>query len=424
MKSNWKKLEGSVGELTAEFTGAEWKKAQDEAFNKLAKNVRLDGFRPGKAPVALIKKRISKTTMLQEALEIILGKEYLNLLQENNVEPIAQPELSVESIDEEKLSVKFKVTVRPEVTLGEYKDLGIKKAAVRVTQKEIAAELEGLRNEFAVLETKEEGTVENGDTAVIDFEGFLDGVAFEGGKGESHPLEIGSGAFIPGFEEQLVGMSANETKDITVTFPENYQAAELAGKEVVFKVTVHEIKTKILPDLDDELAKDANIDKVETLKDLEAHVKAQLKAQKTTKAENEYSEALFNKVVENATVDVPDVMVEQEMQQMLQEIMGNLQQQGLDFETFKAITGKTTEDIKEEIKEQAASRVKLNLVLAEIVKAENLEVSEEEMNEELENIANYYGKDVEEVKTVFAGQMGAIASDILNRKAIKIIKGE
>ena len=219
-------------------------------------------------------------------------------------------------------------------------------------------------------------------------------------------------------------MSANETTDINVTFPKEYQAPELAGKEVVFKVTVHEIKTKILPELDDELAKDTNIEKVETLKDLEAHVKAQLKSQKTTKAENDYSEALFKQVVENATVDVPEVMVEQEMQQMLQEIMGNLQQQGLDFETFKAITGKTTEDIKEEIKEQAESRVKLNLVLAEIVKAEKLEVTEEEMNQELENIANYYGKDVEEVKTVFAGQMGAIASDILNRKAIKVIKGE
>lgn len=424
MKSNWTKLEGSVGELTAEFTGAEWKKAQEEAFNKLAKNVKLDGFRPGKAPAALIKKRIPKATTLQEALEIILSKEYAALLQENNVEPIAQPELSVDSIDEEKLAVKFKVTVKPEVTLGQYKDLDIKKAAVRVTQKEIQAELDSLRNEFAVLETKEEGTVENGDTAVIDFEGFLDGVAFEGGKGESHPLEIGSGSFIPGFEEQVIGMSANETKDINVTFPKEYQAPELAGKEVVFKVTVHEIKTKILPELDDELAKDTNIEKVETLKDLEAHVKAQLKSQKTTKAENDYSEALFKQVVENATVDVPEVMVEQEMQQMLQEIMGNLQQQGLDFETFKAITGKTTEDIKEEIKEQAESRVKLNLVLAEIVKAEKLEVTEEEMNQELENIANYYGKDVEEVKTVFAGQMGAIASDILNRKAIKVIKGE
>lgn len=424
MKSNWTKLEGSMGELTAEFSGAEWKSAQETAFNKLAKNVRVDGFRPGKAPVALVKKKIPTSSVLQEALETILSKEYATLLSENNVEPITQPELSVESIDEEKVSVKFKITVKPEVTLGQYKDLGIKKAAVRVTQKEIQAELENLRKEFAVLETKEEGTVENGDTAVIDFEGFLDGVAFEGGKGENHPLEIGSGSFIPGFEEQLVGMTAGETKDINVTFPEDYQAADLAGKEVVFKVTVHEIKAKILPELDDELAKDTNIDGVETLKDLEAHVKSQLKAQKTQKAENDYSEAIFNKVIENSTVDVPEVMVEQEMQQMLQEIMGNLQQQGLDFETFKAITGKTTEDIKDEIKEQAESRVKLNLILAEIVKVEKLEVTEEEINKELETVANYYSKDVEEIKTMFAGQLGMISSDILNRKAINLIKGE
>ena len=423
MKSNWTKLEGSIGELTAEFSGAEWTDAQKVAFNKIAKTVRLDGFRPGKAPAALLKKRIPTAQVLQEALDTVLSKNYMTLLTENNVEPIAQPELTVESMDEEKVSIKLKITVRPEVTLGEYKNLDIKKAAVRVTQKEIQARIDELRNEYAVLEDKE-GAVENGDTAVIDFEGFLDGVAFEGGKGENHPLEIGSGSFIPGFEEQIIGMNVNETKDINVTFPEEYQAEDLAGKEVVFKVTVHEIKTKILPEVDDELAKDINIEGVETVKDLEAHVKSELKAQKTQKAENDYSEAVFKKVIENSTVEVPDVMVEQEMQGMLQEIVGNLQQQGLDFETFKAITGKSTEDIKEEIKGQAKERVQLNLILAEIVKAENIEVSEEELNEELKTIASYYGKDVEEIKTIFAGQMGAITSDILNRKAINIIKGE
>ncbi len=423
MKSNWTKLEGSMGELTAEFSGAEWTDAQKVAFNKIAKTVRLDGFRPGKAPAALLKKRIPTGQVLQEALDTVLSKNYMTLLTENNVEPIAQPELTVESMDEEKVSIKLKITVRPEVTLGEYKNLDIKKAAVRVTQKEIQARIDELRNEYAVLEDKE-GAVENGDTAVIDFEGFLDGVAFEGGKGENHPLEIGSGSFIPGFEEQIIGMNVNETKDINVTFPEEYQAEDLAGKEVVFKVTVHEIKTKILPEVDDELAKDINIEGVETVKDLEAHVKSELKAQKTQKAENDYSEAVFKKVIENSTVEVPDVMVEQEMQGMLQEIVGNLQQQGLDFETFKAITGKSTEDIKEEIKGQAKERVQLNLILAEIVKAENIEVSEEELNEELKTIASYYGKDVEEIKTIFAGQMGAITSDILNRKAINIIKGE
>lgn len=423
MKSNWTKLEGSMGELTAEFSGAEWTDAQKAAFNKIAKTVRLDGFRPGKAPAALLKKRIPTAQVLQEALDTVLSKNYMTLLTENNVEPIAQPELTVESMDEEKVSIKLKITVRPEVTLGEYKNLDIKKATVRVTQKEIQARIDELRNEYAVLEDKE-GAVENGDTAVIDFEGFLDGVAFEGGKGENHPLEIGSGSFIPGFEEQIIGMNVNETKDINVTFPKEYQAEDLAGKEVVFKVTVHEIKTKILPEVDDELAKDINIEGVETVKDLEAHVKSELKAQKTQKAENDYSEAVFKKVIENSTVEVPDVMVEQEMQGMLQEIVGNLQQQGLDFETFKAITGKSTEDIKEEIKDQAKERVQLNLILAEIVKAENIEVSEEELNEELKTIASYYGKDVEEIKTIFAGQMGAITSDILNRKAINIIKGE
>ena len=424
MNSNWKKLEGNVGELTATFDGETWKKAQDKAFDKLAKNIKMDGFRPGKAPKALIKKRIPAGNIYNEALDIVLTEAYGDLLAEHKVEPIAQPKLAIENVNDNELTVKLTIQVKPEVTLGQYKNLDIKKASVRVTQKEIQAEIEKYRQEFAELSTKEEGTVENGDTAVIDFEGFLDGVAFEGGKGENHPLEIGSGAFIPGFEEQLIGMGVEETKDITVTFPENYQAADLAGKEAVFKVTVHEIKVKNLPELDDELAKDVNIEGVETLAQLEANVKDRIRAEKQSTAETEYSEALFNKVIENATVEVPEIMIEQEMQQMLQEIMGNIQQQGLDFETFKAITGKTTEDIKNEIKDQAESRVKFNLVLAKIIEVENIQVSEEEMDKEIETIASYYGKEADEVKTLLAGQMGAIASDILNKKAIEIIKGE
>ncbi len=326
-------------------------------------------------------------------------------------------------MDDEALKVKLTIEVRPEVTLGQYKDFDIEKAEVVVTDEEIQAELDRLRDEFAELSEKE-GTADQGDTVTIDYEGFLDGTPFEGGKGEGYPLEIGSGSFIPGFEDQLVGMGVEETKDITVTFPEEYQAEDLAGKEVIFTVTVHDIKEKKLPELDDELAKDVNIEGVSTLEELTAHVTETIRAQKQETAENEYDDAIFNALLDNATVEVPNVMIEEEMQNMLQEISSNLQNQGIDFETYKQIIGKTTEDIKEDLRDQAEQRVKFNLVVNEVIKAEELTVTEEEMDKEYETIASYYGQEVDQIKTALASQANYVAENILQRKAIAIIKGE
>ncbi|KXU52498.1 MAG: trigger factor [Longibaculum muris] len=422
METVCNKLENCMVEVKVTFTTEEWKDAQDKALNKLAKNVKIDGFRQGKAPAKLVKARVGKGAILEEATDIILQKNYAGILLDNDVHPVGQPEVKIDELTEETLKVTVNAPVAPEVTLGQYKGLEVKKGQVKVTKKEIEAELKNYQNQFAELVIKEEGTVENGDTAVIDFEGFKDGEAFEGGKGENYPLEIGSGSFIPGFEEQLVGMGIDEEKEINVTFPENYQAAELAGQAVVFKVKVHEIKSKVLPEIDDELAKDVNIDGIETLADLETYTKEQIKNRKQSEVESKFSDDIFNAVIENTPLEVPEVMVETEVQQMLREVEQNLSQQGLNMELFQQLTGKTMDDMKAEMREQAEKRVKFNLILAEIVKAENIEVSEEEVDEEIKEIATYYSREFDEVKKLFESQLGQIKSDLATRKAVQLIK--
>lgn len=422
METVCNKLEKSLVEVEVNFTTEEWKDAQEKALNKLSKSVKLDGFRKGKAPTKLVKARIGKGAILEEATDVILNKNYASILLDNNIQPVGQPQVEVVELTEEVLKVKVVAPVAPEVKLGEYKGLDIKKPSVRVTKKEVDEKIKDYQNQFAELVVKEDGEVENGDTAVIDFEGFKEGVPFEGGKGENHPLEIGSGSFIPGFEEQIIGMKVNEEKEINVTFPADYQAADLAGQEVIFKVVVHEIKAKVLPEIDDELAKDVNIDGVETLDDLQTYTKEQIRIQKQNQAENEFSDKVFKQVIENTPVDVPDVMVENEIDYMLKEIEQNLAQQGLTLELFQQFTGKSEEDMRNEVREQAENRVKFNLILAEIVKVEGIEVTDEEVDEEIKEIASYYGKEVDEIKKIFGGQLDQIKADLSTRKAVQLIK--
>ena len=422
METVCNKLEKCMMEVKVTFTTEEWKNAQEKALEKLAKNVKIDGFRQGKAPMKMVKSRVGKAAILEEATDVVLKKSYAAILLDNNIQPVGQPQVQIDVLTEDVLKVTVTAPVAPEVTLGQYKGLEVKKGTVKVTKKEIEAELANYQNQFAELIIKEEGTVENGDTAVIDFEGFKDGVAFEGGKAENHSLEIGSGSFIPGFEEQVIGMKVGEEKEINVTFPEEYQSAELAGQEAVFKVKVHEIKTKVLPDIDDELAKDVNIDGIETLADLETYTKEQIKNKKQTEVESKFSDDIFNAVIENTPLEVPEAMIETETQTMLREVEQNLSQQGLNMELFQQLTGKTMEDMKTEMSEQAEKRVKFNLILAEIAKAENIEISDEEVDDEIKEIATYYGREFDEVKTIFEAQMGQIKSDLATRKAVQLIK--
>ena len=422
METVCNKLEKCMMEVKVTFTTEEWKNAQEKALEKLAKNVKIDGFRQGKAPMKMVKSRVGKAAILEEATDVVLKKSYAAILLDNNIQPVGQPQVQIDELTEDVLKVTVTAPVAPEVTLGQYKGLEVKKGTVKVTKKEIEAELANYQNQFAELIIKEEGTVENGYTAVIDFEGFKDGVAFEGGKAENHSLEIGSGSFIPGFEEQVIGMKVGEEKEINVTFPEEYQSAELAGQEAVFKVKVHEIKTKVLPDIDDELAKDVNIDGIETLADLETYTKEQIKNKKQTEVESKFSDDIFNAVIENTPLEVPEAMIETETQTMLREVEQNLSQQGLNMELFQQLTGKTMEDMKTEMSEQAEKRVKFNLILAEIAKAENIEISDEEVDDEIKEIATYYGREFDEVKTIFEAQMGQIKSDLATRKAVQLIK--
>ena len=422
METVCNKLEKSMMEVKVTFTTEEWKKAQEKALDKLAKNVKMDGFRKGHVPKQMIKARLGKGAILEEATDMILQQNYSGILLDNDIHPVGQPEVKIDEISEEVLKLTVTAPVAPEVKLGQYKGLEVKKTQVKVTKKEIEAELKNYQNQFAELVIKEEGQVENGDTAVIDFEGFKDGVAFEGGKGENHPLEIGSGSFIPGFEEQLIGMGIGEEKEIEVTFPENYQIADLAGQKATFKVKVHEIKSKVLPEIDDELAKDVNVDGIETLADLETYTKEQIKNRKQNEAEAKFSDDIFNAVIENTPLEVPDAMIESEIDLMLREVEQNLSQQGLTMDLFQQLTGKTLDDMKAEMREQAEKRVKFNLILSEIVKAENIEVSDDEVDEEVKEIATYYGREFDEVKKLFEGQLGQIKNDLATRKAVQLIK--
>lgn len=422
MKISNKKLEKAIVELTVAFESDEWKSTQDKALNKLAKSVKIDGFRPGKAPVALIKSRISKASILQEASDMILQDKFVQILTDAQVEPVAQPTLSVNKISEDELEVVINVPVKPEVELGEYKGLEVKKGRVAVTKKEIEEQLSNYQSQFAELSVKEDGKVAKGDTAVIDFEGFIDGVAFEGGSGENYPLEIGSGSFVPGFEDQLIGMGVDKEQEITIKFPDDYGAVDLAGKEATFKVTVHEIKEKHLPEIDDELAKDVNIDGVETLDQLKDHIKANIKARKENENEQKFMNDIYQTLIKNSKIENSEALIKQEQQMILKEIEQNLQSQGLNFDIYKQFTGKDIPDILEDIKPQAEERFKINAIIKAIIKEEKLVASDEELEAELQSIADYYKKELDEVKNIFKGNMSRVENDILTRKAIDLVK--
>lgn len=420
MSSTWKLNENSQGELKVKVNGDTWTNAQEKAFRKLAKNVEVKGFRKGQVPESMARKYVSKQSILMEAIDEVAQTALTNGIEEHNLWLIARPELGVDAITEEEVTLTFKVTVKPEVTLGDYKGLEIAKDEVKVEDAEVEAQLNQLQERFAELVIKEEGTVENGDTAVIDFEGFKDGVAFEGGKGENYPLEIGSGSFIPGFEEQLVGMKANETKDIDVTFPENYGAADLAGAAVVFKVTVHEIKAKELPEMNDDLIKDAEIENVETVEAFKEYVVKNLTEQKTQEANRKYENELLNKLCENATVAIPEIMIEDEVNAMMNDFANRLAQQGFPMDQYFQMTGTSKEQLMEQMRPEANIKVNVRLVLDKIAEVEDIQVDDKDIEVEFERIANQYGMEVDKVKEAISKD--ALVYDLRLQKAVEIVK--
>lgn len=418
--STWELKEKSTGVLKTTIEGDQWSKAQDKAFKKIVSKLSLPGFRAGKVPAAIAKKHVSVQEILINAVDEVATDALVQGISEHDIQMIARPSLDIEAIDEKSVTLVYDIQVKPEVKLGDYTDLGIKKDSTRVLKKDIEEQISRLQERYAELELKEEGSVENGDTAVIDFEGFKDGVAFDGGKGENYPLVIGSGSFIPGFEEQLVGMKPEETKDINVTFPENYQEASLAGQPVVFKVTLHEIKTKVLPEFDDELVKQANIENVTTTKEYEDYLKDDLKKRKENDAENKYTNDCLTKVVENAEVELPQIMIDEETDRMVDEFKQRLAQQGFNMEQFTQMTGQQESDIRSGMAIDAENKVKVRLVLEAVAKKENVEISEESIEAEYKRIADAYGMESDKVKELISPD--SISYDLKLREAIEIVK--
>ncbi|THE15271.1 trigger factor [Bacillus timonensis] len=420
MSAKWEKLEGNQGVLTVEVDAETFNKGLDDAFKKVVKQVSVPGFRKGKMPRGMFEKRFGVESLYQDALDIILPDAYENAIKETGIEPVDRPEVDVEQIEKGKnLIFTAKVTVKPEVKLGDYKGLEVEKLDDTVTDEEVDAEIKQLQERNAELVVKEEGTIENGDTVVIDFEGFVDGEAFEGGKAENYSLEIGSGSFIPGFEEQLVGVAAGAEKDVEVTFPEEYHAENLAGKPATFKVKVHEIKGKVLPELDDEFAKDVD-DEVETLDELKAKTRTRLEETKKQDAENSLKDTLIEKASENAEIDIPEAMINTELDRMLREFEQRLQMQGMNLDLYFQFSGQDENALREQMKEDAGKRVRVNLTLEAIANAENIEVSEEEINAELENMSTMYGVSAEQLKQMLGGVDG-VKEDLKIRKAIDFL---
>ncbi len=421
MSVKWEKQEGNEGLLTIEVPAAEVDKALDQAFKKVVKQINVPGFRKGKMPRPMFEKKFGVEALYQDALEIIIPEAYANAIDETGIEPVDFPNIEgTENFEKGKdFTFTATVTVKPEPKLGEYKGLEVTKLSTEVTDEEVEEKIQEQLAKKAELEIKEDEAIVEGDTAVIDFEGFVGEEAFEGGKGEDYPLEIGSGSFIPGFEEQLVGVKAGEAKDVVVTFPEEYHAAELAGKEATFKVTVKEVKTKVLPELNDEFAKemDPEVDSVEALR---AKIKETTTAQKEAEAEGSLRDELVEKAAANAEMDIPQAMIKTEVDRMIQEFGQRLQMQGMNLDLYYQFSGQNEQALRDQMAADAENRVRISLTLEAIAAAEAVQVSEEDVNAELEKMAAQFGMTKEQIITAL-GSTSVLENDIRTQKTVELL---
>ncbi|QNO13672.1 trigger factor [Alkalicella caledoniensis] len=420
MKVNWEKNEKNTGVLTVEVPETEVAEAIEKAYIKVRKEINLPGFRKGKIPRNMIEKRFGIEIFYEDAANFLLQDNYPKAIDQAGIDPVDKPEIDVEQMEVEKPFIfKATITVKPEVELGQYTNFGIEKEAKVVTDEDINNELKRLQEQHAVLEAQGEGSsVENGDTAVIDFVGSVDGEEFPGGAGENHPLVIGSGSFIPGFEEQLVGKNLGEEVDVNVTFPTEYHAEHLAGKEALFKVKINEIKKKQLPALDDEFAKDNNFD---SLEDLKADVSKKLADKYESETTREHENKVVEQLLENNKVEIPAVMVDDKVEDMLKEMEQSLSQQGLDLETYFKFTGSSLEQAKEQIRPQAENDVKFSLIVEAVANKEEIQSTEEDFEAELNKIAQMYNSEVEKIKPIMEAQRPAIEDGIKRRKAFDLV---
>ena len=409
------KLEKSRVALTIETSAEEFEAAVNKAYLKMRGKINVPGFRVGKAPRKIIEKMYGAEVFYEEAVNIILPDAYEAAVKEQELEVVGYPQVELESCTKDGVVFKCTVAVYPEVKLGQYKGLEAPKAEVKVAAADVNARLKEMADRNSRLVSVERA-VKKGDTADIDFEGFDNGVAFDGGKGENFDLEIGSGSFVPGFEDQLIGMKAGEEKDIDITFPENY-TPELAGKPVVFHVKVNEVKEKQVPAIDDEFAKD--VSEFDTLKDLKADIKKKLTAERTESAQRAFEDVLMAKVAEGIEADIPEEMVELQAERMMEQFKQQLASQGIPFDQYTKMTGMNEEQIIMDAKEPAANQVRMDLAIRAIIKAENLEVSDEEVENEMKSVAEKYGMDLDTVKKYLRAE--DVKEQVMREKVIKVV---
>lgn len=422
MKASWEKTEKNQGVLTVETDETTVADALDQAFKKVRTKVNVPGFRRGKVPRKIFESRFGVESLYQEALDLLLPDVYEQAIKETGIEPVDRPQIDIEQLEKGKsLIFKATVTVKPEVTLGQYKDLEIENKEFNVMEEDVEKELENMQKQQGQLEAVEDGEVQDGDHIIFDFEGYVDGESFEGGKAEKYNLEVGSGTFIPGFEEQLLGLKPEEEKEIHVTFPEDYNAKDLAGKPAIFKVKLHEIKRLDLPELDDEFAQD--VSEFDTLEELKADIEKNLKEKAEKDKENDIRDQVVELASANAEVDIPEAMITHEIDHMLHQFEHQLSFQGLNLDTYKQFTGLDDKALREQFKEDAEKKVKTSLVLEAIAKAENIEVTEEDMDQEVKQMAEQMQREEEEIRQLIDAQggMDAIREQLLIKKTIDLL---
>lgn len=410
----------NIHEVVIKIDGDAWKEALDKAFNSKKKDAKVDGFRKGKVPKDIYIKKFGIESLFLPAADLVLQDAYAKAMEESKLIPVVQPDVNLKSIDEEKVEFSFSIVTKPGVKVNKYKGLNIKPEKVKVTKEEIEHELSHILEKYTELVNKD-GKVENGDIAIIDFEGFKDGVAFEGGKGDNYSLEIGSNTFIPGFEDQVIGMKKGEEKEINLTFPEDYGVEDLKGAPVVFKVKVNEVKEKQTRELDEDFFEDLGIEGVDSKEKLEAEIEKSIKAQKEMDAENKYIDKILEEVGKSVEVDIPEPMVNEEIDRLMHRFEEQMRMQGISLDVYYQFTKSSEADLRNQLEKEAYSNVLYRLMLEEIMNLEKIEITMEEAEKEAEQLAEKYQMEKEEFLKQFGG-VEMVKYDLEMRKTIETLK--
>lgn len=413
-------MKKNVHEIEVKIEGKEWSDILDKVFNKKRKEVKIDGFRKGSVPKEVYMKKVGIESLYIDAVDAAVGSAYKKALSDNKLLPVIEPKIDVSNISKDEVVFKFTIVTKPDIKLGDYKNLDVKKQSAKISKKEIEDKIKNLQSKYAEIVEKEKGTAEEGNTAIIDFIGYVDGKELEGGKGENYPLELGSNTFIPGFEENVKGMKINEEKSIDLKFPENY-TEDLKNKDVTFKVTLKGLKERVYPEINEEFFMDLGYDDVKTKEELEAKIKEDLTAQKEKELDNKYTDECLEKAANNMTIDLNEEIVDDEVHHMIHQFEDQLKMQGLNLDQYMQFSGVTHEDLHKQMEGEATKRVKYRYLLEAVIDAEKIEVTDEEAKEEEHNIAKEYNMTIDEVEKQIDLEM--IKYDLKMRKAMDIIKG-